>query len=86
MPEFLLQPSPNSTTASRFFEKAGVKRKSKRGGAMLSQEAAGVGHRDRPVGHCFENGVKIIYNTRVTEIMTLGSKVFGVAISISGAL
>lgn len=25
-----------------------------------------------------ENGVKIIYNTRVTEIMTLGDKVFGV--------
>ena len=28
--------------------------------------------------YCFENGVKIIYNTRVTGIMTLGSKVFGV--------
>lgn len=26
--------------------------------------------------YCFENGVKIIYNTRVTGIMTLGSKVF----------
>lgn len=28
--------------------------------------------------YCYENGVKIIYNTRVTEIMTLGDKVFGV--------
>lgn len=27
---------------------------------------------------CVENGVKIIYNTRVTEILTLGDRVFGV--------
>ena len=28
--------------------------------------------------YCFENGVKILYETRVTGIMTLGDRVFGV--------
>lgn len=68
----------NNRAAIRFFEKAGVKLEIERGERVFPQSGKAWDIATALLEYCFENGVKIIYNTRVTEIMTLGNKVFGV--------
>lgn len=66
--------SPSSITAppSGFFEKAGVKLDIERGERVFPKSGKAWDIANALLEYCYENGVKIIYNTRVTEIMTLG--------------
>ena len=68
----------NNRAAIRFFEKAGVKLDIERGERVFPKSGKAWDIANALLEYCYENGVKIIYNTRVTEIMTLGDKVFGV--------
>ena len=68
----------NNRAAIRFFERAGVKLEIERGERVFPRSGKAWDIATALLEYCFENGVKIIYNTRVTGIMTLGSKVFGV--------
>ena len=68
----------NNRAAIRFFERAGVKLEIERGERVFPKSGKAWDIATALLEYCFENGVKIIYNTRVTGIMTLGSKVFGV--------
>lgn len=68
----------NNRATIRFFEKAGVKLDIERGERVFPKSGKAWDIATALLEYCFENGVKIIYNTRVTEIMTLGSRVFGV--------
>lgn len=68
----------NNRTTIRFFERLGVKLDIERGDRVFPQSGKAWDIANALLEFCVENGVKIIYDTRVTEIMTLGSKVFGV--------
>ena len=68
----------NNRAAIRFFEKAGVKLDIERGERVFPKSGKAWDIANALLEYCYENGVKIIYNTRVTEILTLGDKVFGV--------
>lgn len=68
----------NNRAAIKFFERAGVKLEIERGERVFPQSGKAWDIANALLEYCFENGVKIIYSTRVTEIMTLGDKVFGV--------
>ena len=68
----------NNRAAIRFFEKAGVKLDIERGERVFPKSGKAWDIANALLEFCVENGVKIIYNTRVTEILTLGDRVFGV--------
>lgn len=68
----------NNRAAIKFFERAGVKLEIERGDRVFPESGKAWDIANALLEFCVDNGVKIIYNTRVTEIMTLGSKVFGV--------
>ena len=68
----------NNRAAIRFFERAGVKLDIERGDRVFPQSGKAWDIANALLEFCVENGVRIIYNTRVTEIMTLGDRVFGV--------
>lgn len=62
----------------RFFERMGVKLDIERGDRVFPKSGKAWDIANALLEFCVENGVKIEYNTRVTEIMTVGSRVFGV--------
>lgn len=68
----------NNKATIRFFERMGVKLDIERGERVFPSSGKAWDIANALLEYCFENGVKIVYNTRVTEVMTLGSKVFGV--------
>ena len=68
----------NNRAAIRFFERMGVKLDIERGERVFPRSGKAWDIANALLDYCVENGVKIVYNTRVTEIMTLGSRVFGV--------
>ncbi|MEG0808144.1 MAG: NAD(P)/FAD-dependent oxidoreductase [Alistipes sp.] len=68
----------NNKTTIKFFERQGVKLEIERGDRVFPESGKAWDIATALLEYCFGNGVKIIYNTRVTEIMTLGSKIFGV--------
>ena len=68
----------NNRAAIKFFERAGVKLDIERGDRVFPQSGKAWDIANALLEFCVENGVKIIYNTRVTEILTLGDRVFGV--------
>ncbi|WP_295935259.1 NAD(P)/FAD-dependent oxidoreductase [uncultured Alistipes sp.] len=68
----------SNRTTIRFFEKAGVKLDIERGDRVFPKSGKAWDIATALLEFAYENGAKIIYNTRVTEIMTLGNKVFGV--------
>lgn len=68
----------NNRATIRFFEKQGVKLDIERGERVFPQSGKAWDIATALLEYCVDNGVKIIYNTRVTEIMTLGDKIFGV--------
>ena len=68
----------NNRATIRFFERAGVKLEIERGERVFPKSGKAWDIANALLEYCFENGVKIIYDTRVTEIMTLGNRVFGV--------
>ena len=68
----------NNRATIRFFERAGVKLEIERGERVFPKSGKAWDIANALLEFCVENGVKIIYNTRVTEILTLGDRVFGV--------
>lgn len=68
----------NNKAAIKFFERQGVKLEIERGERVFPQSGKAWDIATALLEFCVENGVKILYNIRVTQIMTLGDKVFGV--------
>lgn len=67
----------NKTTI-RFFEKMGVKLDIERGDRVFPESGKAWDIANALLEYCVENEVKLIYDTQVTEIMTVCDKVFGV--------
>lgn len=68
----------NNKATIRFFEKLGCKLIVERGERVFPDSGKAWDVANALLEFCVDNGVDIEYNTRVTEIMTLGTKVFGV--------
>jgi len=68
----------NNRATIRFFERMGVKLEIERGERVFPRSGKAWDIANALLEYCCENGVKILYDTRVTEILTLGTKVFGV--------
>ena len=78
--EFLTQAFSefNNRATIRFFERMGVKLDIERGERVFPRSGKAWDIANALLEYCFSNGVKILYETRVTEIMTLSGRVFGV--------
>ncbi len=68
----------NNRATIRFFERMGVRLDTERGERVFPQSGKAWDIANALLEYCVENGVKICYDTQVTEIMTLGQRVFGV--------
>lgn len=68
----------NNKATIKFFERMGVKLDFERGERVFPQSGKAWDIANALLEYCVENGVKIEYNTRVTEILTVGTRVFGV--------
>ncbi|MEG2240697.1 MAG: aminoacetone oxidase family FAD-binding enzyme, partial [Alistipes sp.] len=68
----------NNKMTIKFFERMGVKLEFERGDRVFPESGKAWDIANALLDYCVDNGVKIEYNTRVTEIMTLGTRVFGV--------
>ncbi|MDE5708579.1 MAG: NAD(P)/FAD-dependent oxidoreductase [Alistipes sp.] len=68
----------NNRATIRFFERQGVKLEIERGDRVFPKSGKAWDVANALLDYCVDNGVKIVYNTRVTGIMTLGDRVFGV--------
>ncbi len=68
----------NNKATIRFFERMGVKLDIERGERVFPRSGKAWDIANALLEYCVDNGVKIEYNTRVTEIMTIAGKVFGV--------
>ena len=68
----------NNRATIRFFERQGVKLDIERGERVFPKSGKAWDIANALLDYCVDNGVKIRYETRVTEIMTLGDRVFGV--------
>jgi len=62
----------------RFFERRGVKLDVERGDRVFPHSGKAWDIANALLDYCVDNGVKIVYDTRVKEILTLGGRVFGV--------
>ena len=78
--EFLTQAFSefNNRATIRFIERMGVKLDIERGERVFPRSGKAWDIANALLEYCFSNGVKILYETRVTEIMTLSGRVFGV--------
>lgn len=78
--EFLTQAFAefNNRATIRFFERQGVKLDIERGERVFPHSGKAWDIANALLDYCVEAGVKILYETRVTEILTLSGKVFGV--------
>lgn len=68
----------NNRAAIRFFERQGVRLDIERGERVFPHSGKAWDIANALLGFCVDNGVKILYDTRVTGILTLGGRVFGV--------
>ena len=68
----------NNRSTIRFFERRGVQLDIERGERVFQHSGKAWDIATALLEYCVENGVKILYDTRVKEIMTLGDRVFGV--------
>lgn len=68
----------NNRATIRFFERQGVKLDIERGERVFPHSGKAWDIANALLDWCVDNGVKILYETRVTEILTLGDRVFGV--------
>ena len=68
----------NNLTTMRFFERHGVKLDVERGDRVFPRSGKAWDVANALLDYCIDNGVKILYQTKVVGILTLGSKVFGV--------
>ncbi len=68
----------NNRAAIRFFERQGVKLEIERGERVFPRSGKAWDIANALLDYCVDNGVRILYDTHVTGIMTLGGRVFGV--------
>lgn len=68
----------NNKATIRFFERQGVKLDVERGERVFPHSGKAWDIANALLEYCVENGVKILYETRVTGILTLGDRIFGV--------
>lgn len=68
----------NNRATIRFFERLGVKLDIERGERVFPRSGKAWDIANALTEYCEEHGVEIMYHTRVTEILTLGSRVYGV--------
>ncbi len=68
----------NNLATMRFFERQGVKLDVERGERVFPHSGKAWDVANALLDYCLDNGVRVLYDTRVCGIMTLGSKVFGV--------
>lgn len=68
----------NNRATIRFFERRGVKLEIERGERVFPKSGKAWDIANALLDYCVDNGVKILYDTRVTGILTLAGKVFGV--------
>ena len=68
----------NNRATIRFFERRGVKLEVERGDRVFPRSGKAWDIANALLDYCVDNGVKILYDTRVTGILTLGGRVFGV--------
>ena len=68
----------NNRAAIRFFERQGVKLEIERGERVFPKSGKAWDIANALLDYCVDNGVKILYDTRVTAVLTLGDRVYGV--------
>ena len=68
----------NNRAAIRFFERQGVKLEIERGERVFPKSGKAWDIANALLEYCIGNGVRTLYDTRVTQILTLGDRVFGV--------
>ena len=68
----------NNKATIRFFERLGVKLEIERGQRVFPKSGKAWDIANALVDYCLDNEVDILYNTRVTEILAIGGKVYGV--------
>lgn len=68
----------NNKATIRFFERMGVKLDIERGERVFPRSGKAWDIANALLDYCVENGVKIVYDTQVLEILTVGDRVYGV--------
>lgn len=68
----------NNKATIRFFERNGVKLEIERGQRVFPKSGKAWDIANALMEYCLDNGVEIVYNTRVTGILTMNDKVYGV--------
>ena len=68
----------NNKATIRFFERQGVKLDIERGDRVFPHSGKAWDIANALLDYCVDNGVKIVYNTRVKEIVTIAGKVYAV--------
>lgn len=68
----------NNKATIRFFERIGVKLDIERGQRVFPKSGKAWDIANALTDYCIDNGVEIIYNARVSDILTIDGKVYGV--------
>ena len=68
----------NNKATIRFFERIGVKLDIERGQRVFPKSGKAWDIANALVDYCVDNGVEIVYNARVSDILVLDGKVYGV--------
>ena len=68
----------NNKATIRFFERIGVKLEIERGQRVFPKSGKAWDIANALVDYCLDEGVEIVYNARVTDILALDGKVYGV--------
>lgn len=68
----------NNKATIRFFERIGVKLDIERGQRVFPKSGKAWDIANALTDYCLDNGVEILYNTRVSDILTIDNKVYGV--------
>ncbi len=68
----------NNKATIRFFERIGVKLDIERGQRVFPKSGKAWDIANALVDYCLDNGVEIAYNTRVSDILTIDGKIYGV--------
>ena len=68
----------NNKATIRFFERIGVKLDIERGQRVFPKSGKAWDIANALTDYCLDNGVEIVYNARVSDILTIDGKVYGV--------
>ena len=68
----------NNKATIRFFERIGVKLDIERGQRVFPKSGKAWDIANALTDYCLDNGVEIVYNSRVSEILTIDNKIYGV--------